>query len=181
MRGPRTLIFLSVWLIPTGVTYALILTSDQRGTRMTSAGLFALAAIGGGVCLLNAFAIFIPARLRRDQERFRRFVTWMAAAASCAGMFPVLDHGRTLYAREQEDAKRFVEQRIADARRRHDAGHPWPTSQDDFLAGHTPPRILRGKHFYRYEGGEQFQVVIPVDFDGGWIYHPRRGTWYRST
>jgi hypothetical protein len=180
MRWPRLLLSASAWLIPTFAAYALILTSDQRGTGMSGVLLFVVAAIGGAACLLNVIAIFIAAMLRRDRERFRRFVMWMAAAAWFAGMLPVLYHGRTLYLRDQEEGKRFVEQRIAEAQQRRLAGRPWPTTQDDFLAGHSPPRILREKHFYHFKADDQFETVIPVDFDGGWIYHSRRGQWYRS-
>lgn len=181
MRSSRILLFLAAWLIVTAGGYALILTHPERGTGMTGSMLMAFAFLGGGACLLNAFAIFVAAAMKRDPVRFVRFVMWMAAAASFAGAFPLLYYGRTVYLREQEQAKAFVEQRIADAEQRLSNGEPWPATQEASVAGHPLPRILRDTRFYRYEGGQQFEVVIRVDFSGGWIYHSHRGTWYRST
>ena len=181
MLRSRMLLLLAGWLMLTTAAYALILTGEQRGAGMDGTLLILLATLIGGVSLLAAFVTLFGSGFHRSPTRFRSFLMCMAVAASCAGVLPVLYYGRVLYLKDQEEAKRFVEQRIADASVRVAEGQPWPATQEHFIAGQPLPRLLRGKRFYTHEADDHFVIDIPVDFGIAWVYDSRRATWPRNS
>lgn len=181
MLRSRILLFFGGWLILTTAAYALILTSERRGSGMDGALIFLLTMLVGGAALLAAIVSGILSAAYPTPGRVRSIMMCLALAASCAGVLPVLHLGRQLYRQDLDEAKRFLEQRMVEARSRHDAGQPWPANPDELVAGHSLPRILRGKRFHIEQSDEHVEITIPVDFDKAFIYNSHRGFWHLSS
>ena len=104
----------------------------------------------------------------------------LIVAASFFGFVGVARYRNLLYLRDQDEAKHFIDQRIAELRA-SDSAATWPTTQDEFINNKPLPRLLRKTHFYFHDGGDHFHIEIPIDFDGGWTYSDSHPQWYRST
>ena len=166
------------WLVCVGAIDASIVLFS-RDHRSGTDGLFliTLGVFGGGVALLFAGLALLPAR---ENGRRGSFALRLIVAASFFGFIGVARYRNHLYLRDQDEAKHFIEQRIAELRA-SDSAATWPTTQDEFVNHQPLPRLLRGQHFYFHDDGGHFHIEIPVDFDGGWMYSDSHPQWIRST
>ncbi len=167
---------LLIWLAVVAAFSAYtVFGTRQRGSGMDGFLLAMFAILGGGVSLLAVMVWPLNKRATRMSLLIRVIV-----AASFFGLIGVVRYGSYLYSRDQEEAKRFVESRIA-AVRASSASNAFPATQDEFVNHQALPRLLRNQKFYFYDGGSDFHIEIRVDFDGWWRYTSNRPEWMRST
>ena len=172
------LIGLTVWLVFVAALSAyIVFGTAERGSGMDGLLLVILAVFGGGASLIAVMVAIIPIGKRRGPWPL---LIRLVVAASFFSFIGAVRYGGYLYRIDQEEAKRFVERRIA-AVRAADANSSFPEAQEEFVAGQPLPRLLRNQKFYFHDGGSDFHIEIRVDFDGGWNYSSRRPEWMRST
>lgn len=177
-RNRATVIALLVWVAVVSLfSIDVLFGTAERGSGMDGILLILLAVFGGGASLIAAMLAIIPVGKRRGPWPL---LIRLVVAASFFSLIGVVRYGGYLYRIDQEEAKRFVERRIA-AVRAADANSSFPATQEEFVAGQPLPRLLRNQKFYFHDGGSDFHIEIRVDFDGGWNYSSRRPEWMSST
>ena len=166
---------LLVWLLLIGGLAGYILFETRsRGANMGGTLLMLLSGVLGAISLLTAlFPLLVQTGRHRTTSMFVRLVV----AASFFGLAGTLKYGKHLYTSDQEEAKQFVEQRIAEL----STNAPFPATQDAFINGHPLPHLLRKERFYVQESDGQFSIFISVDWDGGWSFNSITRRWHRST
>jgi hypothetical protein len=166
------------WLVFVAGVYAYILFGTrERGSGMVGSIWTILGVGGGAMALLFTMIALSPLR---EGRRGRLVAICLTVALSFFGLIAVVRYGGQLYRLDQEEAKKFVERRIAEFRSRG-SDATVPASQDEFVNQRPLPRILRGQRFYFRDGEREFHIEIRVDFDGGWNYSTARPVWMRST
>ncbi len=177
-KNAAAIIGLIIWLLfLTAYSAYILYVSPERGSGIGGTSLVMLGIFGGGVSLLFAMLAVLP--LNRGKGTASLLIR-LIVAASFFGLIGVVRYGNYLYRLDQEEAKRFVDRRVAEVRATA-TDAPFPATQDEFVNNKPLPRLLRNQKFYFREGGNQFRIQIRVDFDGGWIYSSYRPMWVRST
>jgi hypothetical protein len=134
-----------------------------------------LGLFGGGIALVAALLTLL-----NPKNGIRELLMRLLVAASFFSLVGAVRYGGHLYLLDQEEAKAFIDRRIAEIR----AGGPntpFPPTQNGFVGENQLPRLLRGQTFYFHDGGDQFHIEVRVDWDGGWGYHSQNEHWRRST